>query len=756
MKKLQALAVCALVAGNISGTTAAPPVKVLWSATNLEVKSGPAEYIQKFTVTGDLGKIDKLAFNQFARRMQLADTTATLTEIVPGYYTISSPRFGKTATGDTAVFEIRTRGRLANICYAPDGVHVVYPDGTTAGADFRRQSLMAEKCNWATASDDRMPYADGQYEINSRITPYAGAISDPYTVIPSYKSVRKTGGKSTIDLNDIRFKPLRKGNGNPEYYRITVDKGRITLECAPGMRAALERRIRHNFGPQMRPTVENAVIEDYPDLEYRGIMIDIARNYQTPQEMLRILDAMADYGFNHLHFHFSDDEAWRLEIPGLPELTEVGSRRGYTTDEHEYLVQIFTGDGNPDNPEGTANGYFTRQDFIGMLRHADSLGIKVIPEIESPGHGRAAIKAMEKRYRTTGDASCRLTEDNDTSVYTSAQNFHDNIMNPALEGTYTLMRDVAKALIGMYAEAGVELPAIHIGGDEVPRNAWSGSPSVRKLMEDNGFTTEKQVHAYYVSRILDIYKELGVKISGWQEIAVGHDDNYNKATAPHVYSVNCWSTLSSQGNGSVTSQAAQGGYPVLLSNVDHFYMDMTYSHHPYERGLSWGGTVDEFDALAGYPAKLLPIEGWRDAVKGIQGQVFAETIRSPQGLETLLLPKMLGVAERAWNVDSTYNDAEFHAIINSREMPSWERRGYAYHVRQPGIITETGANGKRVCRMNSPYPGAEIRYTLDGSDPDEKSPVYLHPIDLADDTSQVRARLWINGHPSPVSLLFVK
>lgn len=133
-------------------------------------------------------------------------------------------------------------------------------------------------------------------------------------------------------------------------------------------------------------SLPNAVIVDWPDHQYRGLMLDVVRNFQSPAEIEKILGYMRDMRLNVLHFHFADDEGWRLQMPSLPELTEVGGRRGYTLDPvaDGFMSQYYRGDGNPDNFTTTSNGYFTRQEFIDLLRLADSYGIAVLPEIESP------------------------------------------------------------------------------------------------------------------------------------------------------------------------------------------------------------------------------------------------------------------------------------------------------------------------------------------------------------------------------------
>ncbi len=721
------------------------PFVLGWDVENLEPDSTGRHYRQTMCLTGDLRGVNRIAFNQFARSMELADPADTLIEIVPGYYAIGSSRFADATGADTLVFELLTKGSLHSIRYAPEGFHAVMADGSVLPVRLEQADITARRSSYAQGKRDYMPYGDAVYTRNEQI---AGGTAGVYDVVPSFKNVTLGEGSSMVDLDAIEFRTPAT-ELQPEEYRITVGDGRMTVEAPETMWPRLRLRLAHAFGNGKRE-LPDAVITDRPSLPYRGLMVDIARNFQQPEEIHRVLDMMAVYGLNVFHFHLVDDEAWRLEIAGLPELTEMGGRRGYTPgSDGTFLPQIFGGDGNPASATSN-NGYISRQEYIDIIKHADSLGIAVIPEIESPGHGRAAIKAMELRARRTGDPSLLMHEEGDSSRYTSAQSFHDNVMNPALEGTYKLMNAVADDIAAMHREAGVPLVAIHIGGDEVPRGAWSGSPAVAAMMERDGLTSEKEVHAAFVRRVASDFAKKGIAISGWQEIALNHSDDYNTEVRPQVFSVNCWSTLASQGAGGVVEAVATSGYPVVLSNVNHFYLDMCYNRHPYERGLTWGGTTDEFSALAGYPARLCPFPGAN--LRGVQGQVFAETIRDRGNLETMLFPKMLGLAERGWNPDSTYSEADFHAVILG-EIPKWENAGLTYHVRQPGISIEDG----RYVRVNSPYPDAVVRFTLDGSNPTEKSPE-LRPgetfdLKLSPDAKQVRARLWLNGHPSLVSIL---
>ena len=725
--------------------SAANPALIRWTTLGNGVDGeGKAQYVQRFEISGDID-FNKFCFNQFARGMRPVEDVVSLREIVPGYYEVDFSRL-QPKDGKITV-DIATRGNMQAICYAPDGVHKVMADGSPAPVEYVTGSIIEFPAQWSTAKSNWMPKAEKIFARNEElrnISPTYNA-SAPYNLLPTFKQVKLTGGKFKKKAGSAPKIEFKANAALGDTLRISVTKGKIKAESG-NKELASERakRLAVHLAPFAQ--VEEAEIFDYPDYQYRGIMIDVARNFLTIGEMKRLVDEMARYGMNVLHFHLVDDEAWRLEIPGLPELTDLGSRRGYTNDETEYLAQIFCGDGNPDNLSNTSNGYYTREQFIDFLKYANSKGVAILPEIEAPGHARAAIKAMQKRARG-GDDSYLLSElVGDTSKYTSAQAFHDNVMNPALPGPYKFMGKVADEVVKMYAEAGAPLLAIHIGGDEVPRGSWSGSPAAQKLMADQKMTHQKELHAYFVEKIAEVMRP--VKISGWSEIAVGHSDAYDAAVAPSVYSVNCWHGTSDKPESEVR-QALKRGYPVILSNVDRLYLDQWYTSHPMERGLTWGGIVDEYRTLSSTADKFSkPYDTDKGSIIGISGQLWGETLRSAAGMQNLVFPKMLGLAERAWNADATLSEPEYTAIISEVEIPHWIERGITFHVPQPGIRL----NDEGLAEINAPYNKiGEIRYTLDGSDPTPSSPLYTSPLKLADN-QQLRAVYFINTIPSVTTI----
>ncbi|MDE6741899.1 MAG: family 20 glycosylhydrolase, partial [Muribaculaceae bacterium] len=400
--------------------------------------------------------------------------------------------------------------------------------------------------------------------------------------------------------------------------------------------------------------------------------------------------------------------------------------------------------GDPAHNLPTANAYFTRQQFIDFIKYCDSLGIAVIPEVESPGHARAAIKAMEARYKKTGDDSYRMIEDGDTSKYSTAQFYHDNLMNPALPGTYRFIAKIVDEIAAMYKEAGVELPGIHLGGDEVPEGAWDGSASANRLCENMGMKGRHALQGEYVRKISRIMRERNIPLYGWQDICTDYDDAFHAEVAPTVGGMDCWVSPHNIDD-NIAVKGVRAGYPVIISNVDYFYMDMLYAPHPEEKGLFWGGFTDELRTLEGYPDKICPRDGTEiGKVIGVSGKLFAETIRNPQDMERLLFPKCLGLAERGWNNSPTYSAEDFNILIGTKELPRLTELDTEWHLRQPGILIE---NGKIL--MNSPYPDTEIHYTLDGTRPALiGSSVYSSPIDLPEGSGVIQAILCKDGKTS--------
>ena len=391
-------------------------------------------------------------------------------------------------------------------------------------------------------------------------------------------------------------------------------------------------------------------IEDWPDYAYRGFMLDVVRDFRTVDEVLEIIDLMASMKLNTLHFHIADDESWCLEIKDFPELTDFGAHHTLPDWNFQETCAL----------KPTANGqkgnvtFYTTEEYKRILRYAWDRRIKVIPEFDTPGHSRASIKAMQAYERRTGDSSFRLQDPADTSRYWSAQDFTDNVLSVYLPSVYKFYGAVFDEVIRLHKEAGVPLPAIHIGGDEVPEGAWSGRD--RHEMKET-----------FINGMLDLAEARGIRLAGWEDIAKGLEPETQERLKNSLYFINVWNTEGIE------------GFPVVLSPAAYTYLDLAYSDAPEEIGLSWAGYVDERKTFALNP------NGYKGDIIGVQAQLWSSQLRSFDDATYQMLPKILGVAERGWNAEANepFETAfnRFYSIIVGREMPAWEQKGYVFKKR---------------------------------------------------------------------------
>ena len=391
-------------------------------------------------------------------------------------------------------------------------------------------------------------------------------------------------------------------------------------------------------------------IEDWPDFPYRGFMLDVVRDFRTVDEVLEIIDLMASWKLNTLHFHLADDESWCLEIKDLPELTEYGAHHALPDWDLQETKAL----------KPSANGkignvtFYTAEEYKQILRYAWDRHIAVIPEFDTPGHSRASIKAMQAYERRTGDSSFRLQDPADTSRYWSAQDFTDNVLSVYLPSVYKFYGTVFDEVIRLHKEAGVPLPAIHIGGDEVPDGAWSGRD--RHEMKER-----------FTNGMLDLAEARGIRLAGWEDIAKGLEPATEERLKRSLYFLNVWNTEGIE------------GFPVVLSPAPYTYLDLAYSDAPDEIGLSWAGYVDERKTFSLQP------NDYKGDIIGVQAHLWSSQLRSFDDATYQMLPKALGVAERAWNAeaDEPFGTAfdRFYSIIVAREMPVWEGKGYAFKKR---------------------------------------------------------------------------
>jgi hexosaminidase len=521
--------------------------------------------------------------------------------------------------------------------------------------------------------------------------------------------------------------------------------------------------------------VPAVLVKDKPRFGYRAFMLDVGRNFQPKKEILKLLDIMALYKLNVFHFHLTEDEGWRLELPSLPELTTVGSQRGHTLVSQSFLPPSH-GSG-PDTGKIAGSGFYNRADFIEILRYANERHILVLPEIETPGHARAAIKSMNARYNRLMKEGKKeeaerflLYAPGDQSTYSSNQYWNDNIMDPSLPSTYRFIETVINDIVDLYKEAGVPLISIHFGGDEVPDHVWEKSPAYLTLKASHPeIKSTNDLWYYFYGRVNQMVKAKGLYLSGWEEMglrktALDGNSMYvpNPDFEPEHLQTEVWNNTLGGGNEDLAYKLANGGYKVVLTCVTNLYFDMAYYKSFDEPGYYWGAFTD-----IDKPFSFIPFDYFKNStvdkdglplnksifigkqrltdygksnIVGLQCAVWGENIKSQERLEYMLLPRLLAFAERAWTKDpewATVSDSNqskilyaeawssFLNVIGKRQLPmlDYYLGGYGYRIPKPGVILKEGHYF-----VNLQFPGMVIRYTEDGKEPDSKSRIYKEPV----------------------------
>jgi len=580
---------------------------------------------------------------------------------------------------------------------------------------------------------------------------------------------------------------------NDEGYDLIVTSTGITINATTGTGAfyaiqSLKTLIPASAyaHPQKEIQIPCVEIKDEPRFAYRAFMLDVGRNFQSKSEVMRILDVMALYKLNVFHMHLTEDEGWRLQIPSLPELTEVGAKRGHTLDSKHFLPPSHGSGGEVENKTGT--GFYTVADFIDILKYADKLHIQVIPEFEAPGHARGAIKSMDARYeRLMAEGKkeeawkYRLSDPEDKSQYSTAQYWTDNVINVSLPSTYNFVETVMDEVIKMYKEAGAPLKTINWGGDEVPKGVWEQSPAYLKLKSTHPeIQNTGDLWYYFYGRVNQLMKARGLYTSGWEEMSLRKtklDGNAfyvpNPDFMPDHLQAEVWNNTLGGGNEDLAYKLANAGYKTVLTPVTNLYFDMAHYKSFDEPGYYWGAFSD-----IDKPFSFIPFDYFKNAkvdgnglplnrnifigkqrltdygktnILGLQCAVWGENIKSTERLEYMLLPRLLGFAERAWSKDpdwasepnaaksdSLYQIAwvNFLNVLGKREMPrlSYVDGGYNYRIPKPGVVWQDGRYA-----ANIQFPGLTIRYTTDGTDPDAKSKIYNDAVTITGNTVKFRA-----------------
>ncbi|MCU8463087.1 family 20 glycosylhydrolase [Vibrio vulnificus] len=384
-------------------------------------------------------------------------------------------------------------------------------------------------------------------------------------------------------------------------------------------------------------------ISDCPRFRYRGMMLDCSRHFHSVEQVKRLINLLAHYKFNTFHWHLTDDEGWRVEIKAFPALTEIGAWRGVDEaiePQYTHISQRY-------------GGFYSQEEIKEVVAYAAQRSIMVIPEIDVPGHCRAAIKSLPEM----------LVEVEDDTVYRSIQNYSDNVLNPGLSTTYQFLDRVLEEIAQLFPA-----PYVHIGADEVPHGVWSNSPSCQALMKQHGYQDYKELQGHLLRHAEQKLRSLGKRMLGWEEAQ--HGDKVSKDTV--IYS---WLSEDAAVN------CARQGFDVVLQPAQTTYLDMTQDYAPEEPGVDWANPLPlekayNYEPLANIPADD-PIH---KRIWGIQTALWCEIINNPERMDYMVFPRIIALAEACWTQKEHRDWNDFLSRLKGH-LPLLDKQGIKY--RQP-------------------------------------------------------------------------
>jgi hexosaminidase len=422
----------------------------------------------------------------------------------------------------------------------------------------------------------------------------------------------------------------RHADMSEEAYRIdfTADAVAVCASAQSGffyafvtlgqiLRSARERPDKFLF-PQ------RGQIIDAPRLRWRGMLLDVARQVFTVEELLRLLDHLAWHKLNRLHLHLGDDEGWRLDIPGYPQVAELAGWRG-----HGLAVPPLLG--------SAAERYgmiYSPADIGRLTRQGEQLFVAIVPEINVPGHNYCVLQALPE-----------LRDSVETGTYRSVQNFPNNALNPAVPKTYDFLESVLHEVARLFPSRW-----IHIGADEVADDAWLGSSLARRFMRQHGWREIYQLQSHFLRRVQEIVRGLGRGTGAWQEAALG-----GGIDAHDCYLV-AWRDAASG------MALARQGYDVVLAPAQAYYLDMAQSADWWEPGASWAGDVSLERCYAYDPGGDWPSE-MNARLLGVEACLWSENLHDRRLADYMTFPRLSAIAESAWTPAERKDFRRFAATL---------------------------------------------------------------------------------------------
>jgi len=537
----------------------------------------------------------------------------------------------------------------------------------------------------------------------------------------SIKVQQNTTGKIQFNLNKVAAPQI----GKEGYTLVSSAKGVVITANEPaglfyGMQTLLQlfpKEIESKTPINMNWTIPAVKITDYPRFGWRGMMLDVSRNFFTKEEVKLYIDQIARFKFNTFHWHLTDDNGWRIEIKSLPRLTEIGAWRVPRFGQFGERAEPKPGEA------ATAGGFYTQADIKEIVQYAQDRNVTIVPEVDIPGHSMAAI-ASYPDLCCTKDTSTKVDPGSLFSEWYADGTFKmlkDNTLNPSDEKVYEFIDKVFTEIAALFPN-----PYIHVGGDECYKGYWIQDSACLALMKKQNIMHPEELQAYFMKRVEGILKTKGKKMIGWDEILEG-------GLAPEA-TVMSWRGI----KGGI--EAARMGHDVVMTPKTFAYLDYQQGERTIEPSIYASLRLSKC-----YSFEPIPEGVEAKYILGGQGNLWTEQIVTLHHAEYMIWPRGWALAEDYWSPKELKNWPGFIVRIeNQFERSEIEGVNYSRAI-YDAIINVRVKEGKMSLEMDSEIPGLEIFYTIDGAMPNSYSPKYFKPVELPDGPVTVRVVTFRNG-----------
>lgn len=477
-----------------------------------------------------------------------------------------------------------------------------------------------------------------------------------------------------------------------EAYKLTVNEAGINIAAADStgffyaiqtLKQLMPHAIYNRSGASTAIdwTVPCVEIADQPQLGHRGYMLDVARHFFSKTEVKRILDIMATYKMNRFHWHLTDDQGWRIDIPEYPKLAQVGAVRKGSFVNAGGSSKFF------DDTEYGRGMYYTLDDLREIVAYAKNLNIEIIPEIDLPGHMVAAVAAYP-------EFSCDPTKKYEVRI---DGGISKDVLNIGKDETI----DFLKCVLGHMAEI-FPYKYIHLGGDECPTDQWSHNADCLKRVKDEGLAGVNELQSWLVEKLgLYLKEKYDKDIICWDELlAHWKSDNTVKPV------IMAWNHINK------SKEAADKGFKSIVVPYQSLYLDMMQVplsevdvNEKYQGG--WGDNwVNSVETVYGVNP-VASLSGKEDFCLGVQGNMWTETCNDSVEVEYQLLPRMLALSETGWLPAAKKDFASFYMRLQkNRDILDAKGLTYATHYfDEPDLTEQEAAVAEAASLLENAKPG---------------------------------------------------